>query len=300
VSGIEIRLLESVGDFRRAEALQRVVWDSGPLDVVPLHALTAVAHNGGLVLGAFDAAELVGFSWGFLGTDEGDPSRPALSRLKFHSHMTGVRPDYRNAGIGHRLKLAQREHVIRLGVRLVTWTFDPLESRNANLNIARLRAISRTYLREIYGKMEDGLNAGLPSDRFQVEWWVTSQRVKQGLAEEPARHPLTLDSVRAAGAQVLNPTEFTADGLLRPPERFAAATGGLALVEIPAEFQRLKVQAMPLAQAWRARTREAFEGLFAREYYVIDFLHQAASPNSPARSFYLLSPAAGRIGVLDG
>jgi predicted GNAT superfamily acetyltransferase len=300
VSGIDIRLLESVDDFRRTEALQQVVWESTELDVVPLHTLTAIAHNGGLVLGAFDEDRLVGFAWGFLGTDEGEPGRPAMSRLKFHSHMTGVHPDYRNAGIGYRLKLAQRENVLRLGVRLITWTFDPLESRNANLNVARLRVICRTYLREIYGVMDDGLNAGLASDRFQAEWWITGQRVKQGLAEEPARRPLTLDSILAAGAQVVNPSTFTADGLLRLPQRFADGGGGLALVEIPADFQGLKSGAMPLARDWRLRTRDLFEGLFKRGYYVIDFLHQAAGPESRARSYYLLSRSEGRIGVADG
>jgi predicted GNAT superfamily acetyltransferase len=300
VSGIAIRLLDSVDDFRRAEALQLAVWSGGELDVAPLNVLAAVAHNGGLVLGAFDGPRLVGFSWGFLGTDDTEPGRPALARLKFHSHMTGVHPDYQNAGIGHRLKLAQRDEVMRLGVRLITWTFDPLESRNANLNIGRLRCISRTYLREVYGKMNDGLNAGLPSDRLQVEWWITSQRVKQGLAEEPARRPLTVEAMIAAGAVVLNPGLYTDDGLLRLPERIAPPAGGLALVEIPAAFQRIKSQAMPLAVEWRMRTRELFETLFGRGYYVLDFLHQAAAAGSPARSFYLLSPGEGRIGVLDG
>ena len=300
MSGIQIRLLDSVDDFRRMEVLQQAVWESLELDVVPLHTLTAIAHNGGVVLGAFDGERLVGFAWGFLGTDEGEPGRPALARLKFHSHMTGVHPDYRNAGIGYRLKLAQREHVLRLGVRLITWTFDPLESRNANLNIARLRAISRTYLREIYGHMDDGLNAGLPSDRFQVEWWITSQRVKQGLAEEPARHPLAVDAILKAGATILNPSTFDADGLLRLPERLTDAAGGLALVEIPADFQGIKVQAMPRAKGWRLRTRELFEGLFGRGYYVIDFLHQPGGSDGPARSYYLLSPGEGRIGVPDG
>ena len=300
MSGIQIRLLESVDDFHRAEALQRAVWPGSELDVVPLHVLTTVAHNGGLVLGAFDGERLVGFAWGFLATDDADPDRPALARLKYCSHMMGVHPDYRDAGIGHRLKLAQREHVMGQGVRLITWTYDPLESRNANLNIARLRAICRRYLREIYGLMQDGLNAGLPSDRFQVEWWITSQRVKLGLAEEPARRPLTLDSITAAGATIVNPCRFADDGLPRLPARFADPGVGLALVEVPADFQTTKLANRPLAQEWRLRTREVFEGLFRRGYYVIDFLHQRGGPEGPARSHYLLSSAEGRIGVNEG
>jgi predicted GNAT superfamily acetyltransferase len=300
VSGIQIRLLESVDDFRGAERLQLAVWPGSEMDVVPLHVLTTVAHNGGLVLGAFDGERLVGFTWGFLATDDAEPDRPALARLKYCSHMMGVHPDYRDAGIGHRLKLAQRDRLLRQGVRLITWTYDPLESRNANLNIARLRAICRLYLREVYGLMQDGLNAGLPSDRFQVEWWITSQRVKQGLAEEPARHPLTLESITAAGATIVNPCSFGEDGLPRLPERFADPGIGLALIEIPADFQTMKVTNMPLALEWRQRTRQALEGLFRRGYYVIDFLHQRGGPDGPARSHYLLSSAEGRIGVNEG
>ncbi len=300
MSGIRIRLLESVDDFRRAEALQRAVWPGSELDVVPLHVLTTVAHNGGLVLGAFDGERMVGFTWGFLATDDADPGRPALARLKYCSHMMGVHPDYRDAGIGYRLKLAQRDQVMGQGVRLITWTYDPLESRNANLNIGRLRAICRRYLREIYGQMQDGLNAGLASDRFQAEWWITSQRVKQGLAEEPARHPLRLESITAAGATILNRCHFADDGLPRLPARFSDPNGGLALVEVPADFQTMKLENMPLAKEWRLRTREVFEGLFRRGYYAIDFLHQRAGPDGPARSHYLLSSAEGRIGVNEG
>src|SRR6185436_11873728 len=105
---------------------------------------------------------------GFLGTTDGPASRPAMTRLKHCSHQLGVLPAYRDQDIGYRLKLAQRDWVNLQGVRLITWTYDPLESRNARLNIARLGAVCRTYRREPYGVMEDTLNAGVPADRFQV------------------------------------------------------------------------------------------------------------------------------------
>ena len=125
--------------------MQRQVWPGTDLDVVPLHLLTTVAHNGGLVLGAFHGDRMVGFLLGFLGTDEGQPNRPALARLKHCSHMLGVLPEYRGQHIGYQLKLAQRDYVSVQGVRLITWTYDPLESRNARLNIARLGAVCNTY-----------------------------------------------------------------------------------------------------------------------------------------------------------
>jgi predicted GNAT superfamily acetyltransferase len=293
MSGIQLRLLESVEDFHQAEDLQRAVWPGSELEVAPLHVLLTVARNGGIVLGAFDANRLVGFAWGFLAVDETEPGRPALARLKYCSHMLGVHPDYRDAGIGHRLKLAQRDLVVRQGVRLITWTYDPLESRNASLNIARLRAICRKYIRSHYGMMDDGLNAGLPTDRFQVEWWVTSQRVKQGLAEEPGRRPLTLASFTSAGAQILNPARLEA-GPARPSEKAAAPTGNIVLVEIPANFQAMKQLDLPLAQAWRLSTRELFEALFGAGYIVIDFVHQRY--DGPPRSYYVLSHSDARAG----
>src|SRR3970282_1162763 len=116
--------------------------------------------------------------------------------LKHCSHMLAVLPEYRDQKIGYRLKLAQREAVHEQAVRLITWTYDPLESRNANLNINRLGGIVRTYKRNHYGEMQDGLNAGLPSDRLLVEWWITSNRVKQRLSSE--RKQLALESYMAA------------------------------------------------------------------------------------------------------
>jgi predicted GNAT superfamily acetyltransferase len=121
------------------------------------------------VLGAFEGECLVAFIFGFLGTDEAAPGRPALARLKHCSHQLGVLPDYQNQGIGYRLKLAQRDFVLKQGVRLVTWTYDPLESRNARLNIAKFGAVRRTCLREPYGVMTGALNAGVPADRLQVD-----------------------------------------------------------------------------------------------------------------------------------
>ena len=99
--------------------------------------------------------------------------------------MAGVHPAYRNRGLGYSLKLAQREHVLAQGIDLITWTFDPLETRNATLNFHKLGAVCNTYLPNLYGDMRDGLNAGLPSDRFQVDWWIASERVAQRLAGQP-------------------------------------------------------------------------------------------------------------------
>jgi predicted GNAT superfamily acetyltransferase len=282
---IFVRPLVTQEAFRAAEDLQREVWPGSELEVLPLHLLTTVANNGGLTLGAYHGERLVGFLMGFLGTDEGPSDRPALTRLKHCSHMLGVLPAYRDQNVGYQLKLAQRDFVSAQGVRLVTWTYDPLESRNARLNIAKLGAVCATYKREVYGLMRDGLNAGLTSDRFQVDWWLTSARVKERLFGQ--RAPLVLSSFTSAGAEILNPTTLGPDGLPRPAERVLGLAGSLALIEIPADFQAIKARDIALAAAWRAHSRALFEAAFGSGYWVTDFFFETLSGR--LRSFYALS-----------
>lgn len=294
---IIIRPLASLNEFRAAEQLQRQVWDTGDLEVVPLHMLTTVAHNGGLLLGAFEEGVLVGFVFGFLGTDETNPDRPALTRLKHCSHMLGILPTYRDQGLGYQLKLAQREFVMRQGIRLITWTYDPLESRNARLNIARLGAVCHTYRRNIYGEMADALNAGLPSDRFQVDWWITSARINERLFGQ--RAALVLDSFLSADTPILNPSDVAPDdGLPRPAHEPHAPEGTFALIEIPSDFQAIKAHDMVLARAWRQQTREIFETVFAAGYLVTDFFRENLEGRE--RSFYAISLGRGRADLSDG
>lgn len=283
---LTIRPLESHADYLAAENLQRAVWPGSDADLVPRHLLSTAAQNGGLVLGAFDGETLVGFVFGFLGAEGDNNGRPAMTRLKHCSHMLGVLPEYRDQHVGYRLKLAQREFVLKQGVRLITWTYDPLESRNAHLNIARLGAVCRTYKRDVYGPMSDALNAGLPSDRFQVDWWITSNRVRERL--EGGRAALNLESFTSTGAPTLNPGRVSeADGLLHPAEGFQKPDGAFALVEIPYNFQAIKVYDLRLARAWRYHIREVFELAFSTGYLVTDFFVESQAGR--LRSFYALS-----------
>lgn len=289
---IEIRPIETTDEMHAVEDLQRQVWPGAELDVVPLHVLTTVAHNGGVLVGAWDGDKLVGFVFGFIGTDEANADRPAMARLKHCSHMLGVLPEYRDQDIGFRLKLAQRDAVHRQGIRLITWTFDPLESRNARLNIARLGTIARTYLREVYGQMADGLNVGLPSDRFLTEWWLTSQRVTQRL--RGVRRPLSLQSFTQADTPILNPTRWNAAGLPEITGDYLEPSGVFALVEIPSNFQQLKAADMSLAREWKAQTRNIFERAFASGYIATDFLYETVGGRQ--RSFYVLSQGEAQLG----
>lgn len=289
---ISIRPLATADDMSAAEGLQRQVWPGDETEVVPAHMLLAIAHGGGVVLGAFDGSRLIGLVVGFLGTDSDSPDRVAMARLKHCSHLLGVDPAYRDQAIGYRLKVAQRAAVARQGIRLITWTYDPLLSRNAHLNIRRLGAVARTYLRKVYGDMRDGLNAGLPSDRFRADWWITSNRVATRLTGH--RPPLDLAHFLEAGAQKLNPAALGPDDLPRPAEHPVMPSGSLALVEIPPDFMELKARDLGLALAWRHHTRQVFEQAFAAGFMVTDFVHLRGE-RAP-RSYYLLSFGDSTLG----
>jgi predicted GNAT superfamily acetyltransferase len=289
---IEIHPLINIEDLYRAEELQRQVWPGSETDVVPAHIMHAIAKNGGVVLGAFHGDKLIGYVLGFLGTDEKSPDRVAMARLKHCSHQMGVLPAYRNQGVGYQLKLAQREAVVKDGIRLITWTYDPLLSTNAYLNIRRLGGVCQRYMREVYGSLRDDLNVGLPTDRFELEWWVTSARVKSRV--DKARQPLELKDYLNAGGLTLNPASPGAEGILVPSEEIREPEGTSLIVEIPSDFQEIKQKDIELALAWRIQTRAIFEQVFSAGYLVTDFIYEKGDPIS--KSCYVLTYGEGTFG----
>jgi predicted GNAT superfamily acetyltransferase len=242
------------------------------LEVVPLHLLLTVQRNGGLLLGAFDAGALVGFLFGF-------PAYDRDGKPKHYSHMMGVDPGYQGVGIGYQLKLAQREFALDRGLDLVTWTYDPLESRNAYLNIHKLGAVCRTYIRDYYGPLADGLSSGLPSDRFRVEWWIAGDRLGKHLAGRVG------EQVSSSVFQA-NATGHTPGGLLTPGLLTLDADVPTVQVEVPADYQVIKAADPGLAMEWRLTMRQVFETYFAAGYTVVDFLSRQTKGGR--RSSYIL------------
>jgi predicted GNAT superfamily acetyltransferase len=277
-----IRLLETPAEMSAVEALQREVWPGSETDVVPAHLLITAVHNGGLVLGAFESQRLVGFVFGFPGL-EATPDGP---RPKHCSHMAAVLPAHRSQGLGFALKRAQWQMVRHQGLDHVTWTYDLLLSSNAHLNIGRLGAVCSTYRRSEYGKMRDGLNAGLPSDRFQVDWWLNTQRVERRLGKR-ARPTLTLSHLTRVGVRPLYDMGRSADGFPRPPEHVPPLQDQLLAAEIPTDFMALKAADLALARDWRFFAREFFESAFSRGYIVTDFAFDRSA--EPRRTFYVLT-----------
>jgi predicted GNAT superfamily acetyltransferase len=292
MESIEIRPISDVGDARRLEEVQRRTWNMSDLEVLPGRFLHAMHFNGACLLGAYDGHELVGFVFGLLGTVESLTDRIdqiAAARLQMYSAIMGVLPDYQGAGIGYRLKVAQREFAMRIGVRLITWTYDPLEGRNGYLNIRKLGVICHQYERDFHGEI-GGINAGLPTDRFYVEWWVTSNRVDVRLSSK--RPPLTLDNYLSGGAVIVNRAARDDRGLARPPSDFERVNTRFAIVEIPDSIQAIKQQDLGLAMAWRDSTRTLFEHYFAANYMVTDFIRFEDS-SATLHNYYVLTLGDG-------
>ena len=171
---IAIRRCQGLDELRTCVALQKEIWNFADAELVPLRLFVVAEKVGGQVMGAFDGSEMVGFALSVPGTRSG--------RVYLHSHMLAVRKQHRNSGLGRRLKLLQREDALACGIELIEWTFDPLEIKNAYLNIEKLGAIARRYNINQYGITSSPLQGGLPSDRLIAEWWLKSRRVETLLA----------------------------------------------------------------------------------------------------------------------
>jgi predicted GNAT superfamily acetyltransferase len=173
-ANVELRRCHGIEEFRACVALQKEVWNFTDAELVPLRMFVVADKVGGQVMGAFDGGVMVGFALSVPGTRTG--------HIYLHSHMLAVRKQYRNSGLGRRLKLMQRDEALVRGIELIEWTFDPLEIKNAYLNIERLGAIARRYNINQYGITSSPLQGGLPSDRLIAEWWLKSNRVETLLA----------------------------------------------------------------------------------------------------------------------
>ena len=172
---IELRHCKEIAEFQACVALQREVWNFSDADLIPVRMFVVANKIGGQVIGAFQGATLIGFALSIPGARNGN--------AYLHSHMLAVREQYRNLGLGRRLKLAQREEAITRGFELMEWTFDPLEIKNAYLNIEKLGAIVRRYTLNQYGTSSSPLQGGLPTDRCVAEWWLSSKRVTELLEQ---------------------------------------------------------------------------------------------------------------------
>lgn len=276
MSEIEIRICSAWSDCLQCEELQMRVWEMPDYrDVVPAHLLITAVKNGGILVGAFDGLEMVGFAFGFIGREGNDLKH----RLKHTSHMLAVLPSVRTRGLGARMKWLQREQALKQGLDLMTWTYDPLQAVNGYLNLVRLGAIARRYYRNAYGEMTDALNAGMASDRFEVEWHLLSPRAIRRTA-----HWETVKSSKRR--QDIYEIRWNVRGLPLIAKEHPLQ-GETLRIEFPTDINALKLSDPSLAVEWRTRTRETFERAFAAGYVACD-VSRKLGPGERARCWYVL------------
>ena len=223
------------------------------------------------MLGALAKGKLVGFIYAFLARYHG--------RLVHWSHMMAVEQGLRGQGLGFRMKLAHRELALQEGIRSICWTYDPLQSRNAALNIHRLGAQVDEYLTDCYGRFPSVIEKGLPSDRFVVNWQIGSSRVDRRL-RGPV--PGQVD----AGLPRINATCRSDQGFVVNQQVRHSFREPRLLLEIPSNTDEMRVHALELAQQWRLETRRIFQDSFEAGYQVLDFL--VTKPHGDIRAFYVL------------
>ena len=276
---VQIRPLKRDPEYRECECIQKAVW--GTL-AVSSELLRVTQQHGGAVLGCFDRGDLVGFLYAFLARHHG--------RLVHWSHMMAVKQDRRDAGLGFRMKLAHREFAIDQGLPAICWTFDPLQSRNATLNIARLGAQVDEYIPDYYGQFPSVIEKGLPSDRFAVEWRIRSASVHKRLSR--AASAAAAAARQFAALPRINETRVESTHFVENRRFDLGLRGPKLLLEIPPNTDLMRAQALPLANRWRMETRTILKHYLRTGYRVKDFL--PPSHETQNRCFYLLARAGTR------
>ncbi len=283
---ITIHPITTVEHCQYFQELERRVWSSEDMDIMPVHVLITVAKNGGILLGAYaddgppELKGLVGMTLGWYGI--GANKLTGQRQLKLCSHMAGVLPEWQGQRIGLQLKLAQREATLAHGqTDWITWTYDPLYRANAVFNIHRLGATCNTYFPNHYGEMTDGLNAGMPSDRCQVDWYLRSEHVVQvaeqgaGSKEQGARSKGQGARGRGRGAREnLQVLPTAPSGEFRQPMEVALKLDGAPLaVPIPDHIGAIRRADRALGMAWRLYVRNMLQTAFATGYTMVDCIH---------------------------
>ena len=216
-----IRPCSNLSEFSACLQMQREVWQFADLDITPLRSFVITKNSGGFTLGAFSVAEekLLGFAHALAAFDE-------QNQPYYYSHMLAVDPVFQNSGLGLKLKFAQRNHALQRGIGLMVWTFDPLQSRNAHLNINKLGGVIRKYQVDYYGHHSSStLHQGLDTDRLLVKWWLDSRRV--------------ISSLESSSQTV--------------------ASSPVAKVAIPFDLEEIKTRNLEEARTWQLQVRQSFQ-----------------------------------------
>ncbi|MGA2235569.1 MAG: GNAT family N-acetyltransferase [Terriglobales bacterium] len=276
---IGIRDLKSIDDLSQLKAVEKEVWGMADEDALPLTVAIALRAAGNIFVGAFDKdndkEKLVGFAFGFFGREHGQTT--------IHSHMLAVLDAYRHLDLGSRLKQAQRERAMALGVHEMTWTYDPLQSRNAHFNFSKLGVVSDTYKVDFYGPETSSMLHRNGTDRLWVRWILNSRRVRDRLARKSTNAPAeTLDAVRLLAPLV----RFDPSGKPGRADLAESLARQRVSIEIPGDILEVERTDMGLAREWRDATRWAFREAVKAGFFVAEFCRSIRGQQGPGA--YLL------------
>ena len=275
---ITFRELTSFEDLKQVEAVEREVWGLADIDVFPTTLAVATMAAGCIWLGAFDGKKMAGFAFGLLALEN--------DRLSVHSHMLAVREPYRDLDLGFRLKLAQRERALAIRVQgikaeEITWTFDPLQSKNAHLNFAKLGVVSDSYRPDFYGPETTSVLHRNSTDRLWVRWPLNSKRVRDRIQGQSKRAEVmeTLVSVQPL-------VRFNGDGKPAVTDLSTAVQRQRIAIEIPSDIGSIEKKDPALAREWRQATRSAFTESLKAGFFVAEFCRTVRGQQGPGA--YLL------------
>jgi predicted GNAT superfamily acetyltransferase len=261
---VTYRDLSTLDEFAVVVDLERQIWGPGYAEVVPTPILTVTVRRGGILIGAFADDRMIGFVYSLPGIKYGKPTQ--------WSHMLGVVDEFRNDGVGHQLKLLQRDRALAMGLDLIEWTFDPMQALNAHLNFTKLGVVVEEYEENVYGTSMSPLHQGNPTDRFVAEWHIREPHVERRVAplnsEATASIPLRAHEV--SDATPVNKTEVASEWLESVDVDLSLDAPRLS-VEIPMGFTEMLARNPELALAWRVCTRAIFTTYFDRGYRAVEF-----------------------------
>lgn len=272
---ITYKQLKTLEDLIPCERLQEAVWKFNESDIIPSRFMLILCKHGGFAMGAFDGKMMIGFVFGVPAIHFGRPSQ--------HSHMLAVLPEYHNHNVGFNLKKAQREDALSRNIDLITWAFDPLQSKNAHLNINKLGVIACSYDINLYGESSSSkLHSRLGTDRLLAEWWLLSDRVKiimDGCAQDVMKKPPSI------GLSIIK-TEYDSQKLLIPFEPDLTLTNKVLLIEIPDNIDKIKDSNIEIARKWRNLVQKTFLHYFDAGYYINSL--QVERDGNTRRVYYVL------------
>jgi len=274
---VTIAPFRNLADFKTCEDIQREVWNSQDIDVVPAPMLLAANRSGGIVLGAYsNLGDLIGFAFSILAVEE--------AKLVQLSYMLAVRAAYRNFDVGFKLEIALRKESLKRKISKIQSTFDPMQPANAYFSLGKLGAWSDVYEENFCGETTSLLDRGLPTDRLLVHWDLEDSDVARRLEIGPPRRDARKDLKQRP---VINQLTETAPGMMVcSPVKLNCASGQF-LFEIPYNLQEIKNRDLGIALEWQGKMRQVFRHYFKKGFVASDFW--VLEQDGRLRAFYLFA-----------